>query len=48
MIKDAIKQKTTLYFSAFDNKTKENGYYYKEMGKRRPVLTRWVMEPMTL
>lgn len=47
MIKDAIKQKTTLYFSAFDNKTKENGYYYKEMGKRRPVLTRWVMEPMT-
>lgn len=45
--KDPIKPKTTVYFSVFDENTKESGYYYKEMGKRHPVMTRWIVEPMT-
>ena len=45
--KEPFKPKETIYFSVFDNKTKESGYYYKEMGKRRPVMTRWVQEPVT-
>jgi dipeptidyl aminopeptidase/acylaminoacyl peptidase len=45
--KDPIKLKETIYFSVFDNTTKESGYYFKQMGKRRPVMTRWIQEPMT-
>lgn len=45
--KEPIKPKTTIYFSMFDNKTKESGYYYKEMAKRKPALTKWIVEPMT-
>lgn len=45
--KDPIDADETLYFAAFDNQTKENGYYFKEMGKRRAQMTEWVMEPMT-
>jgi len=29
-----IKPGETIYLSVFDNSTKENGYYFKEMGKR--------------
>ena len=44
---EPIKPKETIYFSVFDNGTKENGYYYKEMGKRKPKMTKWIVEPMT-
>jgi len=40
-----IKPKETVYFSVFDNVTKENGYYFKEMNKRKPVIKKWVLEP---
>lgn len=45
--KEPIKPKETIYFSVFDNSTKDNGYYYKEMHKRKPSMTKWVVEPMT-
>ncbi|MFA6758124.1 MAG: prolyl oligopeptidase family serine peptidase [Bacteroidales bacterium] len=45
--KEPIKPKETIYFSVFDNSTKDNGYYYKEMRKRKPSMTKWVVEPMT-
>lgn len=45
--KEPIKPKTTIYFSLFNNNNKESGYYYKEMGKKRAVMTKWVVEPMT-
>lgn len=45
--KSSIKPKETLYFSVLDNYTKENGFYYKEMSKRKPSMTKWVVEPMT-
>lgn len=45
--KEPIKPKETIYFSVFDNTTKDNGYYYKEMSKKKPVMTKWVVEPMT-
>lgn len=44
---EPIKPKETIYFSAFDNSTKNNGYYYKEMGKRRPEMKEWIVEPVT-
>ena len=44
---DPIKDKETIYFSAFDNTTKENGYYYKEVRKRKSTMTKWIMEPVT-
>ena len=40
-----VKPKETVYFSVFDNVTKENGYYFKEMNKRKPALKKWVLEP---
>ena len=42
-----IKPKETIYFSSFDNSTKDNGYYYKEMGKRKPEMKLWISEPHT-
>lgn len=45
--KAPIKPKETIYFSVFDNSTKENGFYYKDMNKRRPSMTKWIVEPMT-
>lgn len=42
-----IAPKETIYFSVFDNNSKENGYYYKDMDKKNPQMTRWVVEPMT-
>ena len=45
--KDPVKPDETVYFSVFDNTTKESGYYYKQMGKRRPAMTSWIKEPMT-
>lgn len=45
--KTPIAPEETIYFSVFDNGTKENGYYYKEMGKRKAKLTKWVVEPTT-
>jgi dipeptidyl aminopeptidase/acylaminoacyl peptidase len=45
--KDPIKPKETVYFSVFDHTTKETGYYYKQLGKKRPAMTRWIQEPMT-
>ncbi|MDP3436912.1 MAG: prolyl oligopeptidase family serine peptidase [Bacteroidales bacterium] len=44
---EPIKPKETIYFSAFDNVTKNNGYYFKEMGKRKPLMKQWVLEPVT-
>ncbi len=44
---DALNLKETMYFSAFDNVTKNNGYYFKELGKRKPEMKQWVMEPVT-
>jgi dipeptidyl aminopeptidase/acylaminoacyl peptidase len=44
---DPIKPKETIYFSVFDNITKNNGYFFKEMGKRKPEMKLWVVEPMT-
>ncbi|MFA6769676.1 MAG: prolyl oligopeptidase family serine peptidase, partial [Bacteroidales bacterium] len=45
--KEPIKPKETIYFSVFDEKNKDNGYYYKEMSKKKPVMTKWIVEPMT-
>ncbi len=42
-----IKPKETIYFSVFDNMTKSAGYYYKEMGKRKQELKKWIFEPFT-
>jgi len=44
---EPIKPKETIYFSVFDNNTKNNGYYYKEMGKRKPEMKSWIVEPVT-
>lgn len=44
---EPIKPKETIYFSLFDNTTKEHGYYYREMGKRRSPMTQWIKEPHT-
>ncbi len=45
--RERITLKETIYFAAFNNITKESGYYYKEMGKRRPQMKEWIMEPVT-
>lgn len=42
-----IKPKETIYFSVFNYRTKENGYYYKETGKKNAQMTKWIVEPMT-
>lgn len=44
---EPIKPKETIYFSVFDNNNKNNGYYFKEMGKRKPEMRPWVVEPFT-
>jgi len=42
-----IKPKETIYFSVFDNITKNTGYYFKEMGKKKQELKIMVLEPYT-
>lgn len=42
-----IKPKETIYFSVFDEITKDNGYYYKEVDKKRARIQKWVLEPFT-
>lgn len=42
-----VKPKETIYFSIFDNVTKSSGYYFKEMGKRKPEMKKWILEPFT-
>lgn len=42
---DPVKPGSTVYFSVFDEITKDNGYYYKELKKKKPVMTKWVLEP---
>ena len=42
-----IKLKDIMYFTAFDNITKGNGYYIKETSKKRPILQKWILEPFT-
>lgn len=44
---EALKEKSLLCFSAFDNKTKENGFYSKDISVRKPLMKRWNMEPFT-
>jgi dipeptidyl aminopeptidase/acylaminoacyl peptidase len=44
---DPLKKNETIYFSVFDNITKEYGYYYKEIKKRKCTMTKWVQEPYT-
>jgi len=44
---EAVSLKKTIYFTAFDNVSKNNGYYYKDLSKKKPVLSKWVLEPMT-
>lgn len=44
---EPLDEKETIYFSVFDNKTKENGYYFKEMKKRKAIMTKWIQEPYT-
>ncbi|OFY42728.1 MAG: hypothetical protein A2X18_13650 [Bacteroidetes bacterium GWF2_40_14] len=45
---DPIKPKETIYFSVFDNVTKNNGFYFKEMGKKKPVMKLWILEPYNI
>lgn len=49
--KETIKPGATVYFSAFDEKTKENGYYYMTVARRKSgkntALKPWIVEPMT-
>ncbi len=45
---DPIKPKETIYFSVFDNVTKNNGFYFKEMGKKKPVMKLWMLEPYNI
>ncbi|MFA6334634.1 MAG: prolyl oligopeptidase family serine peptidase [Bacteroidales bacterium] len=42
-----LKPKETIYFSVFDNITKDNGYYFKEVGKKKVQMKKWVLEPYT-
>lgn len=42
-----IEPKTKVYFSAFDNNNKWNGYYYKDFSKKRAAMTEWIMQPYT-
>jgi len=42
-----ITSKQRLYFSAFDNITKENGFYYKDLSRRNAAMVSLVMEPFT-
>ncbi len=42
-----IKPKETVYFSVFDEVTKNNGYYYKEVGKKKTQMQKWILEPFT-
>ena len=42
-----ITLKQTIYFSAFDNITKENGLYSKNLSNRNAAMTPIVMEPFT-
>ena len=41
----SISPKQIVYFSAFDNITKENGYYYKDLSKKNAPMVKWIMEP---
>ena len=49
--KETIKPGATVYFSAFDEKTKENGYFFTKTARRKSVknsaVTPWITEPMT-
>ncbi len=44
---EPVAEKSEFLFTAFDNKTKENGFYSKDMTTRKPVLRRWSVEPFT-
>lgn len=48
IVNDPVKPGATVYFSVFDEITKDNGYYYKDLKKKKPVMTKWVLEPYTL
>jgi len=41
---EPIKPTETLYFTAFDNVNKLNGFYYKEQGKRQAQMQRFIMD----
>lgn len=49
--KETIKPGATVYFSAFDEKTKENGVYFTKTARRKfgknTAITSWITEPMT-
>ncbi len=49
--KETIKPGATVYFSAFDEKTKENGYYSMKTARRKSgkndAMKAWIKEPMT-
>ena len=40
-----ITLKQIVYFTAFDNITKENGFYYKDLSKKNAPMVKWIMEP---
>lgn len=42
-----LSAKETIYFSAFNNINKENGYYFKEISKRKAQMRPWIMAPYT-
>ena len=44
---EPVAEKSEFLFAAFDNKTKENGFYSKNMALRKPALIKWTMEPFT-
>jgi hypothetical protein len=44
---ESVKLNEVLYFTAFDNVTKNNGYYVRDMSKKKPLMQKWVLEPFT-
>lgn len=44
---EPIKLNELICFSAFDNISKNNGYYAKDFSKKKPVLRKLVLEPFT-
>ncbi|HNW48980.1 MAG TPA: prolyl oligopeptidase family serine peptidase [Bacteroidales bacterium] len=44
---EPFKLNEVLYFTAFDNVTKNNGYYVLDMSKKKPLLQKLVLEQFT-
>jgi dipeptidyl aminopeptidase/acylaminoacyl peptidase len=44
---EPFAEKSEFIFTAFNNKTKESGFYSKDLKSRKPVLKEWTLEPFS-